>query len=168
FAARLDDESLRRFGLGGNPSLLLLETPYVGWPLGLAAVVFDLQLRGFRVVIAHPERNTAVQADHDLLRDFVDRGAVVQVTASSLDGRGGGRVQASARRIVDSGLAHLISSDAHAPDVRATGMSEAAAALRDDALARWMTVDVPNALLEGRPLPQRPASARRGLRRWTR
>jgi protein-tyrosine phosphatase len=33
FAARLDDADLRRFGLGGTSSLLLLEFPYFSWPL---------------------------------------------------------------------------------------------------------------------------------------
>jgi protein-tyrosine phosphatase len=33
--AVLDSEELRRFGLGGNPRYLLIEFPYVGWPLGL-------------------------------------------------------------------------------------------------------------------------------------
>ncbi len=32
----LDGEARARFGLGGNPRLLLLEFPYYGWPLGLA------------------------------------------------------------------------------------------------------------------------------------
>ncbi|MGH2898146.1 MAG: CpsB/CapC family capsule biosynthesis tyrosine phosphatase, partial [Solirubrobacteraceae bacterium] len=30
YAAQLEDDELRRFGLGGDPSLLLLEFPYFG------------------------------------------------------------------------------------------------------------------------------------------
>src|SRR5436305_13686639 len=40
----LDDVTLRRFGLGGNQRLLLLEFPYRGWPLQLRALVFRLGL----------------------------------------------------------------------------------------------------------------------------
>ena len=29
----LDTDELRRFGLGGNPRYLLVEFPYLGWPL---------------------------------------------------------------------------------------------------------------------------------------
>jgi len=165
FAGKLDDETLRRFGLGGNPSLLLLEFPYLGWPLGLPDLVFTLQLRGFRVVIAHPERNSDVQADAERLRPLVVAGAVVQVTAASLDGRLGGRVRSTGMRLVDSGLAHVIASDAHAPDVRSIGMSAAVDAVGDEALAAWLTRDVPAALLAGRPLPSRPDTRRRGLLR---
>ncbi|MDE3025492.1 MAG: protein-tyrosine-phosphatase [Acidobacteriota bacterium] len=166
FAARLDDDDLRRFGLGGNPSLLLLEFPYLGWPLPLADLVFDLQLRGYRVVLAHPERNADVQLDPERLRPLVDNGVVVQLTAASLDGRLGGAPRAAARRLLDARLAHLVASDAHAPDVRSVGLSGAARASGDEALAQWLTEQVPDALLAGRPLPERPESPkRRFLRR---
>ncbi|HEY2543401.1 MAG TPA: CpsB/CapC family capsule biosynthesis tyrosine phosphatase [Gaiellaceae bacterium] len=161
FAARLDDEDLRRFGLGGNPKLLLLEFPYLGWPLQLSELVFHLQLRGFRVVLAHPERNADVQQDPERLRPLVDNGVVVQLTAASLDGRLGGAPKASAKRLLDARLAHLVASDAHAPDVRSVGLSGAGGAAGDEPLARWLTEEVPAALLEGRPLPERPESPRR-------
>jgi len=164
FAGRLDDDTLRRFGLGGNPSLLLLEFPSLGWPLGLPDLVFSLQLRGFHVVLAHPERNADVQAGPEKLRPLVDNGVLVQVTAASLDGRLGGRPRAAGLRLVESGLAHVIASDAHAPDVRSVGMTAAAHAVGDEALARWMTADLPAALVEGRPLPPRPERARGWLR----
>lgn len=166
FAARLDDDDLRRFGLGGNPTLLLLEFPYLGWPLPLADLVFDLQLRGYRIVLAHPERNADVQLDPERLRPLVDNGVAVQLTAASLDGRLGGAPRAAARRLLDARLAHLVGSDAHAPDVRSVGLSGAARAAGDEALARWLTEEVPDALLAGRPLPERPEpSKRRFLRR---
>jgi len=165
FAARLDDADLRRFGLGGRPSLLLLEFPYLGWPLQLADLVFDLQLRGFRIVLAHPERNVDVQHEPERLRPLVDSGVVVQLTAASLDGRLGGAPRAAAKRLIDSRLAHLLASDAHAPDVRSVGLSRAREAAGDDAVARWLTEDVPAALLAGDALPERPESPRRGLLR---
>jgi len=165
FAARLDDADLRRFGLGGTPSLLLLEFPYLGWPLQLADLVFDLQLRGFRIVLAHPERNVDVQHEPERLRPLVNSGVVVQLTAASLDGRLGGAPRTAAKRLIDSRLAHLLASDAHAPDVRSVGLSRAREAAGDDAVARWLTEDVPAALLAGDALPQRPESPRRGLLR---
>jgi len=165
FAARLDDADLRRFGLGGTSSLLLLEFPYLGWPLQLADLVFDLQLRGFRIVLAHPERNVDVQHEPERLRPLVDGGVVVQLTAASLDGRLGGAPRTTAKRLLDSRLAHLLASDAHAPDVRSVGLSGAREAAGDHAVARWLTEDVPAALLAGDALPERPESPRRRLLR---
>src|SRR4051794_2319774 len=106
----LDDETLRRFGLGGNPNLLLLEFPYAGWPLQLRELVFQLEMRGFATVLAHPERNPEVQEEPNRLRELVDAGVAVQLTAASLDGRLGRRTAAVARELLDTGLAHLIAS----------------------------------------------------------
>ncbi|HVM57122.1 MAG TPA: CpsB/CapC family capsule biosynthesis tyrosine phosphatase [Gaiellaceae bacterium] len=156
-AAAADDETLRRFGLGGNPSALLLEFPYRGWPLELRDLVFRLETRGYRIVLAHPERNAEVQAEPERLRPLVDAGVLVQLTAASVDGRLGRASEASARTLLDAGLAHLIASDAHAPAIRAVGMAAAAEAVGDEALARWLTHEVPAAILDGTPPPPRPA-----------
>jgi protein-tyrosine phosphatase len=166
--AELSDEELRRFGLGGNPRVLLLEFPYRGWPLGLAETVFGLRMRGFRSVIAHPERSSDVQARPERLAPIVDGGALVQVTAASVDGRLGRRPRDAALRLLELGLAHLLASDAHAPSIRQIGLSAAAAAVGDEQLARWLTVDMPAAIVRGDPLPDRPAVHSRPRLRWRR
>jgi protein-tyrosine phosphatase len=160
----LGDDELRRFGLGGNPKYLLLEAPYFGWPLGIEDTVFQLQLRGFRVVFAHPERNGDVQASPERLALLVERGMLVQLTAASLDGRLGARPRKTGLRLLELGLAHLLASDAHAPDLRQIGMSAAARTVGDD-LARWLTEDVPAAIVGDGEIPPRPAQHSRGFRR---
>jgi protein-tyrosine phosphatase len=161
FAASLDDDALRRFGLGGNPRVLLLEFPYYGWPLELPDLLFRLGTRGFTSVLAHPERSAEVQERPERLQAIVDAGALVQLTAASVDGRLGRRAAAGARALLDAGLAHLIASDAHGPSVRAIGMTAAAEAVGDAVLARWLTHDVPAALLSSDELPPRPRIQRR-------
>jgi protein-tyrosine phosphatase len=155
-AARLDDDTLARFGLGGNPRVVLLETPYRGWALDIGTVVFDLQARGFSVVLAHPERNPEVQERPKLLEPLVAQGVLVQLTAASVLGRMGDRARRASKELLDLDFAHLLASDAHAPEVRALGMASAVEALGDNALARWLTVDVPEAVLDGGVLPERP------------
>jgi tyrosine-protein phosphatase YwqE len=81
---------------------------------------------------------------------------LVQLTAASVDGRLGRRPQAASRTLLGLGLAHLIASDAHAPSVRAVGLSAAAQEVGDPALARWLTEGVPGAIVDGSELPQRP------------
>ena len=165
-AAGLDDATLARFGLGGNPRVLLLECPYTGWPLDLRDFAFRLEMRGFSVVLAHPERNPDVAADPELLRPLVDAGMLVQLTAGSVDGRLGANAKRTSRTLLDTELAHLIASDAHAPQVRAAGMAAAAVAVGDEALARWLTEDVPAAVVAGAARPARPKHvSRRGWRR---
>jgi len=154
YAESLDDEALRRFGLGGNPNLLLLEFPYLGWPMGLRDLLFRLAVRGYTVVFAHPERNADVQEHPELLRGLGE--VWIQLTAASVDGRLGRRNAAAARTLLDLSLAHLIASDAHAPSIRAIGMGAAQDAVGDPELGRWLTYEVPRALLAGVPPPPRP------------
>jgi protein-tyrosine phosphatase len=164
----LPDGHLRRFGLGGNPRCLLLETPYGGWPPGIAQIVFRLQVRGFRIVLAHPERNAEVQARPDLVQPLVDAGVLVQITAGSLDGRLGASAQRTAVRLIDAQCAHLVASDAHAPSVRRVGMTDATEAIGDQALAGWLSERVPEAILADSQVPARPLRAGRDWRFWRR
>ncbi len=158
---RLDVRSLACFGLGGNPNLLLLEYPYQGRPDSLAADCERLRLGGIVPVIAHPERNASVQDDPAILESLVHAGAIVQLTAASVDGRLGRACARCARRLLDLEFAHLIASDAHSPGVRQAGLSGAAEAVGDGNLAHWLTSLVPAALLANEEVPARPPKQQR-------
>lgn len=162
---RLDEDELRHFGLAGS-RYLLLEFPYRGWPLGLPQQLFELQAAGFLPVLAHPERNPDVIAEPERLAPLIAAGAVVQVTAASLDGRLGKRPQRTGLELVRRGLAHLIASDAHAPSIRGVGMSAAADAIGNADLARRLTVDVPAAIVADEPLPELPVTTPPRRRAW--
>ena len=159
-------EELLPFALGGNPRYLLVETPYYGWPLDLADRLFRLHAAGITPVLAHPERNYDVQARPGLLEPIVAGGTLIQLTATSLDGRGSSRAKACALTLLQRELAHLLASDAHEPSVRAIGLSAAARAAGGE-LGRWLTLDVPRAIVDDTPLPPRPkrSGARRLLER---
>jgi len=154
---RLDLDSLRRFSLGGTKRAILLEYPYSGWTPSLGMICTQLRQDGLIPIIAHPERNRDIQNNPSDLKPLVDAGAVVQLTAASVDGRLGRAPEACAHRLLELQLAHLIASDAHAPGVREAGLSAAARAVGGRALAQWLTSNVPEAILEGENLPPRPA-----------
>jgi len=153
---RLDENELRRLTLAGGDRFVLVETPYHGWPPELAEQLLELRIAGFTPVLAHPERNAHVQGAPSLLAPLVHGGTLIQVTAASLEGRLGAASRQTAFHLVETGLAHMLASDAHTPDVRAAGMRSAADALEDSALADWLTIDVPRALVEGGNVPERP------------
>ncbi len=162
----VEPDELRRFGLAGNPSYILLEFPYFGWPLGLESQVLDLGRRGITAVIAHPERNSEVQSEPRRLHPIVDAGALVQITAASIDGRLGKRIRSTGLQLIDEGVAHLIASDAHRPEVRRSGLRAARETVANEELGRWLTEDLPGAIVFGTPLPPRPKTSpgRRRLR----
>jgi len=152
----VSDSELSAFGLGGNPRYLLVEFPYLGWPLSLETEIWTLRRRGFTPVLAHPERNPEVQLAPARLTPLVAAGALVQLTAASVDGRLGRQNKRTAATLIAAGHAHIIASDAHWPGLRAAGLSSAVAAVGDPELAGWLTQSVPSAIVEDEPLPPRP------------
>jgi protein-tyrosine phosphatase len=157
----LGDDELRRFTLAQSGRYLLIEFPYSGWPAGMDNALFGVGLSGFIPILAHPERNGEVQRDPTRLRPTVERGALVQLTAASVDGRLGRSSKAAAKRLLELGLAHLLASDAHTPAIREAGLAAAAAALGDEGLARYLTQDAPAAIVAGEALPEHPRPGRR-------
>jgi protein-tyrosine phosphatase len=161
----LDDDALRAFGLGGNPALLLLESPMMSFPINFAYTVSSLRSRGFRTVIAHPERCADVRRDPEKLRPFIDAGAVCQLTASALRPGASRETRRLIGTMLEDGLAHLVASDVHGAHVQRIGLRQALDTLGDDALSHWLGADVPRALVEGDEIPERPA-VQWPKRRW--
>jgi protein-tyrosine phosphatase len=153
----LDDDELGAFGLGGSPNHLLIELPFFGWPLDTADRLRRLREVGFTAVLAHPERNSVVQDSPQQLADLVSAGALVQLTAASITGDFGPAAARSSRTLLSAGLAHLVATDSHRARGRGLSLGPALDSLRDPALVRWLTKDVPAAIVEGSRYPQRPA-----------
>jgi protein-tyrosine phosphatase len=165
----LDDDALRRLCLGSG-SYLLVESPYSHATGLLEGALFELQVRGFRPVLAHPERSPGFLAEPGRLEALVKRGILCSITASSLEGRFGGRVLRFAAQLLDGGLVHNLASDAH--DARRRPPLNRAAleslesklpALRER--GAWLTEQVPAALLAGEDVPPPPSGNQRGARR---
>lgn len=152
---QLADDELRRFTLAQTGRYLLVEFPYRGWPPLLQQTLSRLGQQGIRVLLAHPERNAEVQADPARLDEAVRAGALVQLTASSVDGRLGARTRDTATALLERGAAHVLATDVHGPRLREGGFGEAVAALGDPGLARWLTRDVPLAIVSGADPPER-------------
>jgi protein-tyrosine phosphatase len=151
----LTDEDIERFSLAQTGRYVLLEVPLIGWPLYLNRQIFELRSARVTPLLAHPERNREVQRNSAVLAAAASTGALVQVTAASLDGRLGRRVKQACERLLELELVHVLATDAHAPTIRTAGLSSAVDALRDDGLARYLTDEVPAAIVAGESLPQR-------------
>jgi protein-tyrosine phosphatase len=156
----LDEEALRTLCLGDGP-YILVESPYVHLPRHFADSVVDLEIRGWRPMLAHPERCAAFLEDRSLLRDLVDRGVRCSVTAGSMAGRFGGRVRDMTAWMFAEGLVDNVASDAHDAVKRPPGLRDGFAKL-DEMLpglgeqADWYTRAAPAAMLAGQDLPARP------------
>jgi protein-tyrosine phosphatase len=160
-ALELPDADLRRLTLGGG-SCLLLESPLapaVG-PV-LERGVAELQARGYRILLAHPERAPAFLDHPQRLRALVASGALGSVTAASLEGGFGAAARWLGLELVRDGLAHSVDSDAHdasrrPPGLRAGLAAATAAAPALSARVEWLASGVPAALLEDAEPPPAP------------
>jgi protein-tyrosine phosphatase len=155
-------QDLRRFTLAQTGSYLLLECPYTGSPLVLTPAVRGLKAAGMTPLIAHPERNPEVQDRPGRLEALVELGALVQLTAASVDGRLGRPSRTAAMDLIKLRLAHVVASDAHAPHVREGGLAAAAEALSDERLAHYLVIETPKAIVAGETV--RPPPRHRGRR----
>ncbi len=63
WAQEASDEDLRLASYRQQGKDLLLETPYGPLPSTFEALVFGIQVRGYRILLAHPERNPAFRND---------------------------------------------------------------------------------------------------------
>jgi protein-tyrosine phosphatase len=171
WAQRASDEELRLASYGGRGTDLLIETPYGELPLSFEDLLFALTVRGFRLLLAHPERSPAFQDDRGRLRRLAERGVLLQVTAPGLIAPRRSPHGRLARWLVQEGVAQVIASDAHsAASIRPPllGAAVARAAALDPVRARWMVEDAPAAILAGEPLPEPPPQRVGRLLRWRR
>lgn len=82
-------------------------------------LLYDLQSNGLTTIIVHPERNSRLMEEPDLLYNLVKKGALTQVTASSVTGDFGKKIQKFTHQLIDANLTHFVASDAH--NVRSRG-----------------------------------------------
>ncbi len=162
----LDESELARFTLGAT-SYLLVEFPYDHWPPTLADALRRATSLGLRPVLAHPERNQAVQRAPGRLAAMVAEGVLLQVTAPSVEGSLGRSASRAAAELIDLGLVHLMSSDTHGFSFRPYALRAACSALRDRELADQLTRANPAALVRGDSvLPTGRRPRRRAPRLW--
>ncbi|KEI70772.1 tyrosine-protein phosphatase [Endozoicomonas elysicola] len=126
---QLRKDEIPMIGQWDSYQCLLLEMPHQRIPVGMEQMLDWLQKREVRVVIAHPERNKELMSYPERVLPFIDRGALLQLTAGSVAGLFGEKAETTARWFVDRGLVHFVASDAHHPVRRPPAMALAARTL---------------------------------------
>jgi protein-tyrosine phosphatase len=147
-----------RIKLNGS-SYMLLEFPFHSVPPNIEMTIFQIFNAGITPVIAHPERNKRLQEKPAILADLVERGAFSQIDAGSLMKSFGSEAYHLAKRIIESGMAHFIATDAHHQDRRRPLLSQAAAIAAEmggEEYARAMVEDNPRALINDQAIPFQP------------
>lgn len=149
----LDDDDLRAVGLGGSARWILLEPAPGPIDRRVQTAVTALRTRGFRALIAHPERHLAPDLA-GRLAGLVDLGALVQVTGAALTDE---TTRPGMLDLVRSGLVHVLGSDSHSSRFgRPVALAAALEVLSDvEPTGRhlsWIGRTAPLAIVGGREL----------------
>jgi protein-tyrosine phosphatase len=158
---QLDEDDLRRVSLGGGGWILVEPRP---GPLSdhLELAVDALTRRGFRSLVAHPERHAGGDF-RERMEGLVAAGALIQVTAALI---ADGPAAPVMLELAALGLVHVLASDAHSSRAgRPVKLSHGMARLRElppfAPYAEWAVRDGPAAILAGEdvmpplaPLPE--------------
>jgi protein-tyrosine phosphatase len=103
------DQPLLTFG----KKYLLFETNFITEPLNLKEFIFLATTKGYKPVLAHPERYLYLQSDMKKAEDLLNRGVLFQINISSITGYYSKSVQATANKLIEKGWVHLLGSDCH-------------------------------------------------------
>ena len=103
------DEHLLTFG----DNYLLFETGFMNQPLYLKDFIFQAQSKGYRLVMAHPERYQYMITDTKLIEELHDRGVLFQLNINSLTGYYSKPVKKLAEQLIKNKQVHFIGSDCH-------------------------------------------------------
>jgi protein-tyrosine phosphatase len=109
FVRKLDEEELLTFG----ERYLLFEVSYINFPENVKEIIFNMQIKGYRPVMAHPERYPFWFGKMDAYREFRDAGVLLQINANSLAGYYGMEAKKTAEKLIDNELVDFIGSDMH-------------------------------------------------------
>lgn len=113
------DENLMRLIQSDEPLLtlgekyLLFETNFFSEPLNLKEFIFLASTKGYKLILAHPERYLYIQNDLKKAEDILDRGVLFQLNINSLVGMYDKASQVTAQKLIDKGWIHFAGSDCH-------------------------------------------------------
>jgi len=134
---------------------VLLELPHeIYFPL--EPVIDSLAALNMVSVLSHPERNKGLWRAPHLLPELVDRGCLMQVTAGSFTGAFGDECRQLSEWMLQHGLVHLVSTDAHGAKARRPVMCRAFARivdLADESSALDLCCRHPALVVEGADVP---------------
>lgn len=109
-----------------NSTYVLVEFPLMLIPTFAGDVLYSMQINGFRPILAHPERNSEIIKNPDILYKLVERGILAQINASSITGNFGKEIAKKSLGLIKNKLVHFVASDAHTMNKRSPDLTKAA------------------------------------------
>jgi len=107
FEQKIGKEKFLTFG----DNYILVELSFMEAPRNLFDIIFKLQLEGYKVVLAHPERyNYYSIKDYE---ELISRGVLLQINLLSLIAYYSPQIKKKTEALINSGLVSLVGTDCH-------------------------------------------------------
>lgn len=151
----LDDIITKSVPTLGNTPYVLVEFPGNEMSNENVEIAYELTVHGYSLIMAHPERNFAIQKDNRILEKLLDLGIILQLTAGCfIHGRHHDRLADKlAWSILKNGQATVIASDTHNSFTRPPTLLKAYKIIEREFGEKVVEdlIDNANAIWNGRP-----------------
>lgn len=138
-----------------NSRYVLIEFPMLDIPMYSESIIYELLLKGYVPIIAHPERNRNIIEDPNILYGFIEKGALAQLNLPSLEGVYGEKIKTTAEILLKHNMIHFVGTDAHSKNRRAPNVKNSLALLKaivDDTIFQEITCINPTKALSDEPI----------------
>ncbi len=98
-----------------NTRYILIELPFNNQILNLDDYLYELKLKGYKIIIAHPERYTYFKDNYEEARKLYDSGVLFQVNYGSIIGQYGSSSLKLVKKLLKDDMVDFISTDIHKP-----------------------------------------------------
>ncbi|MEZ4838747.1 tyrosine-protein phosphatase [Flavobacterium sp.] len=92
---------------------LLVEMSYLNPPLQLSEIIFEIQVAGYKPILAHPERYLFYHNNVDNYQKLKKMGCLFQLNLLSVTGYYGKNVAKTAEKLLNNKLIDFVGSDVH-------------------------------------------------------
>jgi tyrosine-protein phosphatase YwqE len=93
---------------------ILVEMPFISKPAIMGDIVYKLQIAGYNVILAHPERYGYFhESSFEQYKSLKDRNLFFQINIGSLSGTYGKPARYSAEKMIDNNMVDFIGTDLH-------------------------------------------------------
>jgi len=109
---RVKEKNFMTFG----ENYVLVEFAFHNAPMFEERLFFEMQMAGYKPVLAHFERYMYYLGSVDKAAEYKEKGVCIQMNLNSLTGHYGLEVKKQAERLIDSGLIDFVGTDCHRMD----------------------------------------------------
>jgi tyrosine-protein phosphatase YwqE len=109
FERSIDAKNLLTFG--GNH--VLVELSYLNPSDNFETVTFKLQMEGYKVVLAHPERYPYWYQSFNKYEELRDKGVLLQINLASITGHYGSVAKRLSERLIENNMVDFLGTDTH-------------------------------------------------------